>query len=140
MSKIQITHPGTATPLQEVEVTMQPNAPEYVLFTVNVDEVEVFSITSHGNLCVLGKLESDRLKSRELRLEGAGSYMRSQPMAVASLPPTSPEPMAGARAMVNDSTQDLANGIGSVVAGGGSHSVPVHCVNAGNDVYEWRIG
>lgn len=53
------------------------------------------------------------------------------PVTVSQLP-LSP---AGCRAFVFDSTQTMTSGIGTVVVGGGTYTVPVWC-----DGMHWRIG
>lgn len=48
---------------------------------------------------------------------------------------TLPAPLAGARSFVTDATQTLSAGLGLVVVGGGTNSVPVY-----SDGTSWRIG
>lgn len=62
------------------------------------------------------------------------SYVRTTSVPVISLPAAA-SAGEGARAFVNDSTQTLAAGIGSAVAGGGANKVPVH-----SDGASWLIG
>ena len=56
------------------------------------------------------------------------------PVLVAALPAAS-SALAGMRMAVSNSNAALTAGIGAVVAGGGSNTVPVFC-----DGSNWRIG
>lgn len=60
-------------------------------------------------------------------------YTKTGIVAVASLPVASGVP--GARMAVNNATQALTAGIGAIVAGGGTNTVPVF-----SDGANWRIG
>ena len=59
------------------------------------------------------------------------SFIKTTPVPVASLPTGT----AGTRACVTNATQTLTAGIGAVVVGGGSNTVPVF-----HDGTNWRIG
>ena len=61
-------------------------------------------------------------------------YLRQVPIAVASLP-TAAAGNAGTRIFVSDASVAAAGNFGSVVAGGGSNTVPVY-----SDGGAWRIG
>jgi len=64
----------------------------------------------------------------------ATGYLRQVPIAVASLP-TAAAGNAGTRIFVSDASVAAAGNFGSVVAGGGSNTVPVY-----SDGGAWRIG
>ena len=88
------------------------------------------NITAGGSkVNILKPLDGSATTSTWSQVTAANFY--TAPVNVSALP----SPSAGMRAMVNDATSDVASGVGTVVSGGGSNTVPVYYDGANWIIY-----